>query len=256
MKKESYVYALLDPREPGEYLYNDILIPYKPFYIGKGIGNRLNYHSCNCKRDKLSNAAKYNKIKKIKSLGLKIISIKIVSDISDKDACDLEEKIILHFGKIKDGGILTNICDSNIKTAANQIGGKNIHSKSVYQYSLDGKFIKKWNSSCREVARKIGVAQSSLSYACSNNGATCNNYQWSYEYKGVKISSTKRYDMKKRNKIVEKIFISGKTILIESATEAAKLLNITKSTFCTKHIKDKKPDFEGCFYRYLTEITK
>lgn len=39
-----YVYALLDPRKPGEYKYDDIEFEYEPFYIGKGQGNRRIQH--------------------------------------------------------------------------------------------------------------------------------------------------------------------------------------------------------------------
>ena len=39
-----YVYALLDPRKPGAYEYEDICFLYEPFYIGKGSKNRCYDH--------------------------------------------------------------------------------------------------------------------------------------------------------------------------------------------------------------------
>lgn len=41
---EYYVYAYLDPRKPGLYVYGNYKFDYLPFYIGFGKLDRLNRH--------------------------------------------------------------------------------------------------------------------------------------------------------------------------------------------------------------------
>ena len=64
-RRDFYVYIYLDPRKPGEYVYDDLKFDFEPFYVGKGIGNRLNRHIYLYKYDNC-NSFKYNKINKIK----------------------------------------------------------------------------------------------------------------------------------------------------------------------------------------------
>jgi hypothetical protein len=39
--KEHYVYALLDPRKPGSYIYDSYHFEFEPFYVGMGINDRI-----------------------------------------------------------------------------------------------------------------------------------------------------------------------------------------------------------------------
>ncbi|MGF3990475.1 GIY-YIG nuclease family protein, partial [Staphylococcus aureus] len=49
-----YVYALLDPRKPGSYLYTVgdkvVAFDHEPFYVGKGKGRRMYQHLEGCNR--------------------------------------------------------------------------------------------------------------------------------------------------------------------------------------------------------------
>jgi len=44
-KNRFYVYALLDPRKPGRYVYETWEFDHEPFYVGKGSGNRIICHT-------------------------------------------------------------------------------------------------------------------------------------------------------------------------------------------------------------------
>lgn len=107
---EFFVYVYLDPRKEGEYVFEDIIMKYQPFYVGMGKGER---HLSHLKENKLNtiNRLKFNKIKKIISEGYNPIVVKIFKNIERNFACEIEKRIISHFGKIKNGGILTNIAD-------------------------------------------------------------------------------------------------------------------------------------------------
>lgn len=105
-----YVYAYLDPRKPGNYIYGDYWFEYEPFYIGQGKGRRIKVHLKKVINNnfKVSNH-KNNKIKSILKIGLSPIIIKIKSDLSRIEACKLESELITLIGKlIDDTGPLAN----------------------------------------------------------------------------------------------------------------------------------------------------
>lgn len=107
-----YVYCLLDPTKKGEYLFDDILFEYEPFYIGKGSGNRIDQHfiPAQLKRDK--NKSKVNKILKIINLECEIIKYKLYENLYETDALEKEKNLISLIGR-KDlhKGTLTNLTD-------------------------------------------------------------------------------------------------------------------------------------------------
>ena len=98
-----YVYELIDPRVN------------LPFYVGKGIGNRVYFHLSEQSRAKSDNERKFNKIQKIRKDGYDP-EIKIVKYFdNEEDAYNYEEVLIKQYGRIRydEGGILTNICESS-----------------------------------------------------------------------------------------------------------------------------------------------
>lgn len=108
-----YVYAYLDPREKGEYNYGNYKFNYKPFYIGKGYGERLNKHLEFVKyknKDVTNNNYKFNVIKQILNSKLEPIIIKIVEGVTNNVANDIE-KLLIELMKFRynNTGILTNI---------------------------------------------------------------------------------------------------------------------------------------------------
>ena len=96
IKNKFYVYALLDPRKPGVFTYDDMLFEYEPFYIGKGCGKRAEQHVKLSSKNK--NEHKDNKIRKILKSNLKPLVIKIKENLIEIDAYLLEKDIIKIIG--------------------------------------------------------------------------------------------------------------------------------------------------------------
>lgn len=88
-----YVYALKDPRKN----------PAKPFYIGKGAGTRAWDHEL-----KIDASRKGQTIKAIKDAGLKVLTEKLVENLTESEALKIEAELISAFGTERGGGILTN----------------------------------------------------------------------------------------------------------------------------------------------------
>jgi hypothetical protein len=94
---DSYTYMLVDPRSN------------LPFYIGKGHGHRCDFHVDEAKYYLNRKSPKLTKIRKLLSLGLKPIVVKVDEGISDDQAIELECFLI---SEIRDFGIpLTNMTD-------------------------------------------------------------------------------------------------------------------------------------------------
>ena len=60
-----------------------------------------------------------------------------------------------------------------------KLGGKHQSSKNIYQYSLDGVFIKEYGGA-REAARCIGGLQSNISSCARGDIKSAYGFKWSY----------------------------------------------------------------------------
>ena len=101
-----YTYVLLDPRYPGNFNYQNISIDYKPFYIGKGMKNRISRHLC--KHNVKKSTHQYRTINKLLKLGLSPISIIIFNNLTEEEAFIKEIELISFYKRKIDGGILCN----------------------------------------------------------------------------------------------------------------------------------------------------
>jgi len=92
-----YVYGIYSPAE----IY--------PFYVGKGTGKRMYNHTHDARKGE--NPHKDHKIEKLKSNGLSPTPVRIESDLTEKEALDLEHLIIQECGNL-DRCSLTNLYTS------------------------------------------------------------------------------------------------------------------------------------------------
>lgn len=94
---DSYTYMLVDPRNNA------------PFYVGKGQGKRCDFHVAEAKYYTKRRSLKLNKIRKLLSLGLQPIVVKVEEGVSDAQAIEFECLLI---AEMRDLGIpLTNMTD-------------------------------------------------------------------------------------------------------------------------------------------------
>lgn len=227
MKNKYYVYVYLDQRNPGIWRFEDKIFEYKPFYIGKGTGDRDNVH---VRPHMLRvNSFKSNMIKGIISETNEIpIHYRVYENITQDEAIDLEKKMIASFGRRDNKtGILTNCTDggegaNNFSEQLKKTMGST-HAKIVYQYNLSGELIKKWDSviSAYEVT---GIFNSSIS-SSARLGRTAGGFFWSYEYLGEKTKSKKITTKETKYNIIQQIDIKTNNVIAEytSAKEAAEI---------------------------------
>lgn len=175
---EYYVYIYLNQLKPGKWEYNGRIFNYKPFYVGKGKNKRDKSHlsPCNLKKTTIKN----NTIKKIlKTTGEAPIHLRLYENLSNDEAIKIEGDIISFFGRVNNGGILTNMTDGG--EGINNFADKNIKKewarKKVYQYDLNGNFIREWSSIS---SVNVGCKQpTNISTSIKKNGTWCNSI-WLY----------------------------------------------------------------------------
>lgn len=250
---ENYVYIILDVTNKGRWIYKDKIFDYKPIYVGIGVGRRYQEHFRKNIKKGDTNYTKFYLIQNLIQSGNKPICIKIYENIDRLTAINIEIDIIKHFGKLIDNtGILTNISNGGEDSPCNRLGAANIHSKKIYQYDIDGKFIKEWNG-LRETGRILNTNSTKIGDCCRGKSKTSNGYQWFYEFRGYKIESVEPNAHESIRKKVYKYNIEGKLIYeYVSLTNASKCNNITKNNLFTS-IKIERP-YKGFYYSYKSDF--
>jgi hypothetical protein len=238
--EKNYIYIIFDLTIKGKWIYKEKTFTYKPIYVGMGSGCRYKRHLTTKLHKCETNFTKHKMIKSLIESGNKPLSIKIYEDINREDAKNIEKDLIKHFGKIIDNsGILTNITDGGEETPCNSMGSNNIHSKKVYQYDLDGNFIKEWNCGLREIGRILGKNYNNIGDCCRGKTKTSGGYQWSYEYK-TKLTQVKAYDNKSCYKKVYKFNYLGDIVNVYESLTIASFENNTEKSILSSVILNKK----------------
>lgn len=71
--------------------------------------------------------------------------------------------------------------------------------KPVLQFTLDGKFVKKWEG-CRSAVKELGLTGNHISSCCGGKRKTAHGYKWLYYNKLLYLESLlfNRYDIKNK----------------------------------------------------------
>lgn len=186
MKTVFYVYFLLDPRTS------------QPFYVGKGRDNRMHYHEAavlgNRKDAKLPH---HDRIRELHSLGLAPVNLKVLVDVSEKEALLVEKNLIEHYGRVINGsGILLN------KSPGTE-NGSGISPKPVDQFSLEGEFIRTWESAKEASIGVPGANQSYITQVCKGKRISAGNFLWAYK------GNSPRPNVRERQRGVEQFTKEG-----------------------------------------------
>lgn len=111
-KKYYYVYAYLDSRKSGKYLYDKYQFNFCPFYIGKGSWKRDICHIEARKKLENQNSFFYNCLRKMIDNKKFPVIVRIEENLAEKQALQLEHKLVTIIGRRKtDTGPLTNMTD-------------------------------------------------------------------------------------------------------------------------------------------------
>ena len=108
--RKFYVYAYLNPLEPGLFTAASHSFDYRPFYIGKGTGSRLEDHLREAEGVlPVTNENKAMMIVDLIEHGTVPYVVKVEENLTHQEALSLERSLIADFGIADDGGLLTNI---------------------------------------------------------------------------------------------------------------------------------------------------
>lgn len=223
-----YVYIYLDPRKPGQYRYDDLLLEYEPFYVGKGSGNRYLVH-LNRSINNSSwehNSRKYSKIKSILGDGFEPIIV-IYNWLDNEDESLLLEKILVEkIGKIIDKrGPLTNVLDGGVRSPSlsgelNGMYGKSIYDTWVEKYSKEIADVKMY-----EYRSKMSLSISGKSHKLETKKAMSRSTYLTWqddEIRSKRVNGVKNWWVnmpdETREKISNKISLSNSKRIIKDET--------------------------------------
>lgn len=94
MEQQFYIYAYLDPTKNVKLSLNNFSLLYEPYYIGKGKGNRYLIHF-----KKYGAVGAVKKTKSLMNKNIKPIVIKLYENLTEKNAFEIEEKLIRNIGR-------------------------------------------------------------------------------------------------------------------------------------------------------------
>lgn len=173
--KEFYNYVYCDPRKPTPYKIHgvDIILPAKPFYVGKGKGNRMNAHLSECNlSDDACNVFKKSIIKKINKIGLSPIIRVISSNLTNDEANAQERFLVKMIGRRdKKRGSLVNLTDGGDGTLGFTLSDESINKmRETKKRKFKNGEIEVWNKGLKgtyseEYRKKISEGKKGLAFS-------------------------------------------------------------------------------------------
>lgn len=122
-------------------------------------------------------------------------------------------------------------------------------AKTVYQYNLNGGFIKQWVSA-KEIERELGYSHNNISKCCKGNINYAYGFQWSFDYT-EKLQPVKRKEElvgKKNSKAVAQYTLDGHLIKVwPSMSEVFRQLGYSHISDCCK---GKLKQMYGYIWKY------
>lgn len=236
------------------------------FYIGQTIyeiNERMRQHIYTALRRKTKTAL-YNAIRKYGPENFTIEEIDGANSLSELNY--LETHYIYKFNtlapngyNLSSGGGNNRTHESTKKKISKALKGRKIGkyhidclvdrcSIKVYQYDLDGNFIKSWKSAI-EAARKLEIGNSEINKCCKNQRKSCGGFMWSLtkekslppykrnsgSIKGRKAPNAKKCALIGKNGNIIKKYETAKAAAIENNCDHSSVVQVCNGKL--KHTK-------------------
>lgn len=230
------------------YVYRHIRLDKNvPFYIGIGTVNpkgRSNYQRYSRAFNKVARSDVWKRIAHKVEFRVEIF----YESTNKQEILDKEIEFIKLYGRMdQNSGSLVNLTNggTNIINSLNKKSSekrlRNCKKIRVYQYSLDGDFIKKYESLSEALRPLKSVSTCALKRSCEKNTEFL-GYKWFLEFKGFKIAPYTSYLIKIKKKIT--LSKDEQTLKFNSIKEAAKFLS-TSPSFIRKVLKNPRTTVRG-----------
>lgn len=235
------------------FIYKVINIVNGDFYIGQtknSVNKRLNCHLSNAYKRNIHNNKFYNAIS---FYGKDNFIIEVICEI-DNSLLDTEE--IKHILDLKpkyntsEGGKSTKGFRGKKLTSGHLLKLKESNYREVYQYSLNGDFIRKFSSQ-QEASMSFNKKKSTISNCVNGVQDTALGYIWKREYLGDKISPLNKINS--RAIPILQMDMDGNVIKKwDSMCAIEKQLNISASKICLC-CQGKRKTTKGYKFKYYEE---
>lgn len=195
-------YVLIDPRDN------------KPKYVGRTVNpkHRLRHHIWESKENNRNKKEKW--IVKLLSLNLKpVLRVIHKRSCNIEKAIEIEKRLVLWLSKYFE-----------LKNSPDNYLGAVLTGKSVYQYDLNGNFVKEYPNS-NQAYLATNIKDCNISRCCKNpnKSLSSGNYMWSYiKYEKFPL----KYDSLWRNKTGKPILVFDKNDNFLAEYKTARLASI------------------------------
>ena len=132
-----------------------------------------------------------------------------------------------------------------------KIGKESLRKLKVFQYDLEGNFIKEWDC-VDSVSKKYNINGNSIATVCRKERKSCCGFQWSYEF----LETFAKYQINKPSRDSQSIKIAevdkyGNIIkTYDCIREASREINTCNSNI-TAVLKGKYKQIKGHMYIYI-----